>query len=77
MTIELNTSLVCAEFGSSRQKEVMDLNVQNMRNVIDKCHGLVIVVIIIIRFRKCQSNYRSSVTYRDNYPYIYNNYSIN
>ena len=30
-----------------------------------------ILVIIIIKFRQCQGNYRSSVAYRDNYPYIH------
>ena len=33
------------------------------------------IIIIIIRFRQCQGNYRSSVAYRDNYPfccYAYN-----
>ena len=27
-------------------------------------------IIIIIRFRQCQGNYKSSVAYRDNYPFI-------
>ena len=30
----------------------------------------IIIIIIIIRFRQCQGNYRSSVAYRDNYPFI-------
>ena len=32
--------------------------------------NVVIIIIIIIRFRQCQVNYRSSVAYRDNYPFI-------
>ena len=29
-----------------------------------------IIIIIIIRFRQFQGNYRSNVAYRDNYPFI-------
>ena len=28
------------------------------------------IIIIIIRFRQCRGDYRSGVTYRDNYPFI-------
>ena len=31
---------------------------------------IIIIISIIIRFRECQGNYRSSVAYRDNYPFI-------
>ena len=31
---------------------------------------IIIIIIIIIRFRQYQGNYRSSVAYRDNYPFI-------
>ena len=31
---------------------------------------MIYIIIIIIRFRQCQGNYRSSVAYRDNYPFI-------
>ena len=30
----------------------------------------ILLLLFIIRFRQCQGNYRSSVAYRDNYPFI-------
>ena len=30
----------------------------------------ILIYIIIIKCRQCQGNYRSSIAYRDNYPFI-------
>ena len=44
---------------------------------------IIIYIIIIIRFRQCQGNYRSSVDYRDDYlvyvamhPYVYSHITV-
>ena len=34
---------MCAEFGSSRDAQFMDINLRNMRNIIEKCHGFTLL----------------------------------